>query len=129
EQEHAAARTGQRPLQCRPGCIAEGRPGRSATDAAALGHLRCAAAPERREVADRKGHRTMKSRNARDSKKAPTKNPPAKSTGRQQEAASGAGGQYGEGNYAATRQYNKGVKEHMEHHDVEREARDAAPRN
>ena len=73
----------------------------------------------------------MKSRNAKESRKAPTdsKNPPAKSTGRQQEAASAAGGQYGEGNYAATRQYNKGVKDHMEHHDVEREARDAAPRN
>ena len=73
----------------------------------------------------------MKSRNDKDSKKAPTvsKEPASKSTGRQQEAASGAGGQYGEGNYAATRQYNKGVKDHMEHHDVEREARDAAPRN
>ena len=38
-------------------------------------------------------------------------------------------GPYGEGNYEATRQYNKGVKDHMEHHDVEREARDAAPRS
>lgn len=50
-------------------------------------------------------------------------------SGRQQEAASGAGGQYGEGNYAATRQYNEGMKEHMDKHDVEREARDAAPRS
>ena len=38
-------------------------------------------------------------------------------------------GPYGEGNYEATRQYNKGVKDHMEHHDIEKEARDAAPRN
>jgi hypothetical protein len=36
--------------------------------------------------------------------------------------------EHGEGNYKATRDYNKGVKEHMENHDVEREARDAAPR-
>ena len=48
---------------------------------------------------------------------------------RQQEAASGAGQQYGEGNYKATRDYNKGLKEHMESHDVEREARDAEPRD
>jgi len=29
----------------------------------------------------------------------------------------------------ATRDYNRGVKEHMEKHDIEREARDAAPRS
>ncbi len=52
-----------------------------------------------------------------------------RSSGRQQEAASGAGSQYGEGNYAATRQYNEGMKDHVEHHDIEKEARDAAPRN
>ena len=46
----------------------------------------------------------------------------------QQQLQSGEGQQYGEGNYKATRQYNEGVKEHMRHHDVEREARDAAPR-
>ena len=51
------------------------------------------------------------------------------STGKQQEAASGAGGQYGEGNYEATRQYNAGVKKHIDEHDVEREARDAAPKS
>ena len=51
------------------------------------------------------------------------------SSGKQQHAASGAGGQYGEGNYAATRQYNEGVKKHMDEHDVEREARDAAPKS
>jgi hypothetical protein len=49
-------------------------------------------------------------------------------SGGQQEAASGAGGQYGEGNYAATRQYNEGLKKHLESSDVEQEARDAAPR-
>jgi len=47
----------------------------------------------------------------------------------QQEAGGGAGDQYGEGNYQATRDYNRGVKEHMEKHDIEREARDAAPRS
>ena len=45
-----------------------------------------------------------------------------------QQQQSGTGQQYGEGSYSGTRQYNEGVKEHMEHHDVEREARDAAPR-
>jgi len=48
---------------------------------------------------------------------------------KQQEAASGAGQQYGEGNYAATRQYNEGLKDHVENHDIEREARDAAPKS
>ena len=47
----------------------------------------------------------------------------------QQEAGSGEGGQYGEGNDKATRDYDHGVKEHMKTHDVEREARDAAPRS
>jgi hypothetical protein len=67
----------------------------------------------------------MKSRSPKDPKALPKK---PSSTGKQQEAASGAGSQYGEGNYAATRQYNKGVKDHMDHHDVEREAREAEPR-
>jgi hypothetical protein len=49
--------------------------------------------------------------------------------GQQQEAASGTGQQYGEGNYQATRDYNEGVKDHLQNHDVEREARDAAPRS
>jgi hypothetical protein len=48
---------------------------------------------------------------------------------KQQEAASGAGQQYGEGNYAATRQYNEGLKDHVQNHDIEREARDAAPKS
>ena len=38
-------------------------------------------------------------------------------------------GTRGEGNYKATRQYNEGVKDHMQHHDVEKEARDAAPKS
>ena len=36
---------------------------------------------------------------------------------------------HGEGNYKATRDYNDGVKEHMQNHDVEKEARDAAPKS
>jgi hypothetical protein len=36
--------------------------------------------------------------------------------------------QHGEGNYQATRDYNRGLKDHVEHHDIEKEARDAAPR-
>ncbi len=49
--------------------------------------------------------------------------------GQQQQQQSGEGQQYGEGNYKATRDYNRGLKEHVEHHDIEKEARDAAPRN
>jgi hypothetical protein len=47
----------------------------------------------------------------------------------QQQAQGGEGQQYGEGNYKATRDYNRGLKEHVEHHDIEKEARDAAPRS
>jgi hypothetical protein len=47
----------------------------------------------------------------------------------QQQQQGGAQGQYGEGNYKATRDYNAGVKDHMQHHDVEKEARDAAPKS
>jgi hypothetical protein len=36
--------------------------------------------------------------------------------------------EHGEGNYKATRQYLGGLKEHIEHHDIEAEARAAAPR-
>jgi hypothetical protein len=39
------------------------------------------------------------------------------------------GKQHGEGNYKATRQYNEGLKDHVQHHDIEKEARDAAPRS
>ena len=47
----------------------------------------------------------------------------------QQQQQSGTGQQYGEGSYSGTRQYNKGLKEHVENHDIEREARDAEPRS
>jgi hypothetical protein len=47
----------------------------------------------------------------------------------QQQQQSGEGQQYGEGNYKATRDYNRGLKEHVEHHDIEKDARDAAPKN
>jgi hypothetical protein len=50
-------------------------------------------------------------------------NDPAK-----QQQQSGTGQQYGEGSYSGTRQYNQGMKEHVQHHDIEKEARDAAPR-
>ena len=50
-------------------------------------------------------------------------------SGKQQQQQSGEGQQYGEGNYKATRDYNRGLKEHVEHHDIEKEARDAAPRS
>jgi hypothetical protein len=46
-----------------------------------------------------------------------------------QQQQSGEGKEYGEGNYKATRQYNEGLKEHVEHHDIEKEARDAAPKS
>jgi hypothetical protein len=67
----------------------------------------------------------MKSRSSSQRKASPT----PRSSGQQQQAASGAGKQYGEGNYKATRDYNAGLKKHLEGADVEREARDAAPRN
>ena len=37
--------------------------------------------------------------------------------------------QHGEGNYEATRQYNDGLKKHMNQHDIEQEALDAAPKS
>ena len=40
-----------------------------------------------------------------------------------QQQQSGTGQQYGEGSYSGTRQYNRGLKEHVQHHDIEREAR------
>jgi hypothetical protein len=51
------------------------------------------------------------------------------STSGQQQQQGGEGQQYGEGNYKATKQYNEGMKDHVQHHDIEQEARDAAPRN
>ena len=47
----------------------------------------------------------------------------------QQQPQDGEGKQYGEGNYKATRDYDQGLKQHMQTHDVEKEARDAAPRS
>ena len=52
-----------------------------------------------------------------------------KGQGQKQQSQGGEGQQYGEGNYKATRQYNEGMKEHVQHHDIEKEARDAAPRS
>ncbi len=59
-------------------------------------------------------------------KDAPMQNPQG---GQQQQQQPGEGQQYGEGNYKAARDYNRGLKDHVEHHDIEKEARDAAPRN
>lgn len=46
-----------------------------------------------------------------------------------QQFQGGEGQQYGEGNYKATRDYNRGLKDHLENHDIEKEARDAEPRS
>ena len=54
---------------------------------------------------------------------------PATKPSTKQQQQDGTGKQYGEGNYKATQDYNAGLKEHLRTHDVEREARDAAPRN
>ena len=51
------------------------------------------------------------------------------SPGQPQPQDAGGGKQSGEGSYKATRDYDRGVKEHLRTHDVEREARDAAPRS
>ena len=73
--------------------------------------------------------------------KAPVKEPgtqPPKRTQQQAGAASanagrgqqqGGKGEFGEGNYAVSRAYDEGVARHLATHDVEREAREAAPRN
>jgi hypothetical protein len=47
----------------------------------------------------------------------------------QQQQQSGQGQQYGEGSYSGTKQYNEGLKKHMNQHDIEREALDAAPKS
>jgi hypothetical protein len=60
-------------------------------------------------------------------KSSDAKQPEAPKGAGQQQQQGGEGQQYGEGNYKATRQYNEGLKEHVEHHDIEKEARDAAP--
>jgi hypothetical protein len=48
---------------------------------------------------------------------------------KQPQQQGGEGQQYGEGNYKATRQYNEGLKEHVQNHDIEKEARDAASKS
>jgi hypothetical protein len=53
----------------------------------------------------------------------------SKEPDRKQQQQSGTGQQYGEGSYQGTRQYNEAMKEHVQNHDIEREARDAEPRN
>ena len=63
--------------------------------------------------------------NPRDDKQ---QNPGSQGQGKQQLQA-GQGEQYGEGSYKGTRQYNEGMKEHVKHHDIEAEARKAAPRS
>ena len=52
-----------------------------------------------------------------------------KPQGGQQQAQGASGGQMGEGSYSGTKQYNEGLKKHMNQHDVEKEALDAAPKN
>jgi len=47
----------------------------------------------------------------------------------QQQAQGGQSGQMGEGSYSGTKQYNEGLKKHMNQHDIEKEALDAAPKN
>jgi hypothetical protein len=67
--------------------------------------------------------------NDRDDKRDAAPKGAPKPTPGQQQQQGGEGRQYGEGNYKATRDYNEGVKDHMQHHDVEKEARDAAPKS
>lgn len=47
----------------------------------------------------------------------------------QQQQQAGQGQQYGEGSYSGTKQYNEGLKKHMNQHDIEKEALDAAPKS
>jgi hypothetical protein len=61
--------------------------------------------------------------------RAPDKAPSSAPQKQQQQQGAGGDKQHGEGNYQATRDYDRGVKEHLRTHDVEREARDAAPRS
>ena len=61
--------------------------------------------------------------------KATTPDSDGKKPAGQQQQQGGEGQEYGEGNYKAARQYNEGLKEHVQNHDIEKEARDAAPRS
>ena len=56
-----------------------------------------------------------------DKQSKPKDDKPARDTGKP--------GVHGEGNYEATRKYNEGLKDHVQHHDIEKEARDAAPKS
>ena len=67
--------------------------------------------------------------NRDDQQKQPRQQPQKPQQGSGQQQQSGAGEQYGEGSYKGTRQYNEGMKHHVEHHDIEGEARKAAPRS
>ncbi|MEO8848608.1 MAG: hypothetical protein ABI440_08290 [Casimicrobiaceae bacterium] len=59
---------------------------------------------------------------------APTQRPAGQSAQRApQQAQQDSKGEHGEGNYKATRDYNDGLKRHLQTHDVDKEARDAAP--
>ena len=52
----------------------------------------------------------------------------AGSQGQQQGQPGQGSQQMGEGSYAGTKQYNEGLKKHMNQHDIEKEALDAAPK-
>jgi hypothetical protein len=69
--------------------------------------------------------------NANDKPQGEQKRQPSQSESRdsQQQQQSGQGQQYGEGSYSGTRQYNEGLKKHMNQHDIEREALDAKPKS
>ncbi|HET7729963.1 MAG TPA: hypothetical protein VFK48_08030 [Usitatibacter sp.] len=67
--------------------------------------------------------------NANDKQQGSRQQPDAGKKDSQQQQQAGQGQQYGEGNYEATRQYNEGLKKHMNQHDIEREALDAAPKS
>jgi len=49
--------------------------------------------------------------------------------GQQSQQGAQGGQQMGEGSYSGTKQYNEGLKKHMNQHDIEKEALDAAPKN
>ena len=64
-----------------------------------------------------------------DDRRDPQQPPQQQPSSSQQQQGGDAEKQYGEGNYKATRDYDRGLQRHLETHDVEREARDAAPRS
>jgi len=70
----------------------------------------------------------MKSPDQHASKSTPAK-PPIKEPETPAPIEAAEQGEFGEGNYKATREYNDGLKKHLANHDVEQEARAAAPRS